>query len=114
MFTAREVAKVDARPGGDVAGGQGGIVGNISHMGRIALTYLPVFKHTYRSDLKITTLPNTVAAAKKVGAEIEMVDVAIKDSNGKLLASAIPVAPSRPTAATPGWTTDTTPYPRST
>ena len=65
VFAAREVAKADARPGGYVAtGGHGGIVGNISHTGRIALTYLPVFKHTYRSELKITTLPNAVKAAK--------------------------------------------------
>ena len=92
VFAAREVAKVDARPGGYVAvGGHGGIVGNISHTGRIALTYLPVFKHTYRSDLKITTLPNAVKAAKKGSSGIEMVDVAIKDGNGKLLPGAIPV-----------------------
>ena len=81
-----------SRPGGYVAaGGHGGIVGNIIHTGRIALTYLPVFKHTYRSDLKITTLPNTVKAAKKGPSGIEMVDVAIKDGNGKLLPGAIPV-----------------------
>ncbi len=92
LFAAREVAKVDARPGGYVAaGGHGGIVGNISHTGRIALTYLPVFKHTYRSDLKITTLPNAVKAAKKGPRGIEMVDVAVKDGNGKLLPDAIPV-----------------------
>ena len=36
LFAAREVAKVDARPGGYVAtGGHGGIIGNISHTGRI-------------------------------------------------------------------------------
>jgi hypothetical protein len=92
LFAAREVAKADARPGGYVAaGGHGGIIGNISHTGRIALTYLPVFKHTYRSDLKITALPNTVKAAKKGPSGIEMVDVAIKDGNGKLLPGAIPV-----------------------
>ena len=59
--------------------------------GRIALTYLPVFKHTHRSDLKITTLPNPVKAAKKGPHGIEMVEVAVKDRNGKLLADAIPV-----------------------
>ncbi len=92
MFAAREVTKVDARPGGYVAaGGHGGIVGNISHTGRIALTYLPLFKHTYRSDLKITALPNRVKAAKKAGAGIELVDIAVKDGNGKLLPDAIPV-----------------------
>src|SRR5258705_4027368 len=79
LFAAREVAKVDARPGGYVAaGGHGGIVGNISHTGRIALTYLPLYKHTYLSDLRITALPNSVKAAKKGPHGIEMVDVAVK------------------------------------
>ncbi len=92
LFAAREVAKVDARPGGYVAtGGHGGVVGNISHNGRIALTYLPVFKHTYRSDLKITALPNAVTAAKKRAGGIEMVDIAVKDRNGMLVPDAIPV-----------------------
>jgi L-asparaginase len=92
LFAAREVAKVDARPGGYVAtGGHGGIIGNVSHTGRIALTYLPVFKHTYKSDLRITALPNSVKAAKKGARGIEMVDVAVKDGSGKLLPSAIPV-----------------------
>jgi L-asparaginase len=92
LFAAREVAKVDARPGGYVAaGGHGGIIGNISHTGRIALTYLPVFKHTYRSDLKLTTLSKAVKAAKKGPRGIEMVEVAVKDKNNKLLPGAIPV-----------------------
>ena len=92
LFAAREVTKADARPGGYVAaGGHGGIIGNISHTGRIALTYLPLFKHTYRSDVRITTLPNTVKAAKKGPRGIEMIDVAVKDGNGKILPDAIPV-----------------------
>ena len=92
LFAAREVAKVDARPGGYVAtGGHGGIVGNISHTGRIALTYLPVFKHTYRSDLKLSALPSSVKAARQGPQGIEMVDVAVKDAEGKLLPDAIPV-----------------------
>src|SRR5262249_26977892 len=92
LFAAREVTKVDARPGGYIAaGGHGGIVGNISHTGRIALTYLPVFKHTYRSDLKISILPNAVKAAKRGPHRIEIVDVKVKDRNGKLLSDAIPV-----------------------
>jgi hypothetical protein len=92
LFAAREVTKVDARPGGYIAaGGHGGIIGNISHTGRIALTYLPVFKHTYLSDVKITALPNAVNAAKKGPRGIEMVEVAVKDKSGKLLPDAIPV-----------------------
>ena len=92
LFAAREVAKVDARPGGYVAtGGHGGIVGNISHTGRLALTYLPVFKHTYQSELRLSTLPGSVKAATKGPRGIEMVDVAVKDAKGKLLPDAIPV-----------------------
>ncbi len=92
MFAAREVAKVDARPGGYVAtGGHGGIVGNISHTGRLALTYLPVFKHTYQSELKLSSLPSSVKAATKGPRGIEMIDIAVKDAQGKLLPDAIPV-----------------------
>ena len=92
LFAAREVAKVDARPGGyEATGGHGGIVGNISHTGRIALSYLPVFKHTYLSDLKITTLPSSVKAAKKGAKGIEMVDVAVKNAKGQLIPDAIPI-----------------------
>jgi hypothetical protein len=92
LFAAREVTKADARPGGYVAaGGHGGVIGNVSHTGRIALTYLPVFKHTYRSELRLTTLPKSVKAVTKGPRGIEMVDVAVKDSNGKLLPDAIPV-----------------------
>jgi hypothetical protein len=92
IFAAREVAKVDARPGGYVAtGGHGGILGNVSHTGRIALTYLPNFKHTYKSDLKITTLPNSVKAVKKGANGLESIDIQVKDAKGKLLPGAIPV-----------------------
>jgi hypothetical protein len=92
IFAAREVTKADARPGGYVAaGGHGGIVGNISHTGRIALTYLPLFKHTYKSDVKLSTLPKSVKAAKQGPRGIEMIDVAVKDGSGKLLPDAIPV-----------------------
>ena len=92
IFAAREVAKVDARPGGYVAtGGHGGILGNVSHTGRIALTYLPAYKHTYMSDVNLSRLPTSVMAVRKSGTGLEMVPIAVKDSAGKLLADAIPV-----------------------
>jgi L-asparaginase len=92
LFAAREVTKVDARPGGYIAaGGHGGIIGNVSHTGRLALTYLPLFKHTYLSELKITTLPNAVKAVRNGPNRIEIADVVVKDANGELLADAIPV-----------------------
>lgn len=92
VFAARDVAKLDARPGGYTAtGGHGGIIGNIHYSGRIALTYLPVYKHTYLSDVNITRLPKSATAVRKGSRGIESVEVAIKDASGKLLADAIPV-----------------------
>jgi hypothetical protein len=92
FFAAREVAKVDARPGGYVAtGGHGGIIGQVTHRGRMHLTYLPAYKHTYLSDLKLTTLPSSVKTTRSGANGIELIDVAVKDPAGKLLADAIPV-----------------------
>jgi L-asparaginase len=92
FFAAREVAKVDARPGGYVAtGGHGGIIGQITHRGAMHLTYLPAYKHTYKSEVRLTVLPPSVKAARKSAGGIELVDVPVKDASGKLLADAIPV-----------------------
>ncbi len=92
FFAAREVAKVDARPGGYVAtGGHGGIIGQITHRGAMYLTYLPAYKHTYKSEVRLTVLPPSVKAARKSAGGIELVDVPVKDASGKLLADAIPV-----------------------
>jgi L-asparaginase/Glu-tRNA(Gln) amidotransferase subunit D len=92
LFAAREVAKVDARPGGYVAtGGHGGILGNVSHTGRIALTYLPAYKHTYLSEVRLTKLPGKVMAARKGARGLEPVEIAVKDGAGRLLGDAIPI-----------------------
>jgi hypothetical protein len=92
FFAAREVAKVDARPGGYVAtGGHGGIIGQITHRGAMHLTYLPAYKHTYKSEVRLTLLPTSVKAAHKSKSGIELIDVPVKDAGGKLLADAIPV-----------------------
>ena len=92
IFAAREVAKVDARPGGYVAtGGHGGIIGQISHTGRLALTYLPVHKHTFLSDVNLTRLPSATTAVRTNAGGIERIEVPVKDAQGNLLAEAIPV-----------------------
>ena len=92
FFAAREVAKADARPGGYVAtGGHGGILGQISHAGKIAITYLPAYKHTYMSDVRLSLLPHQVDAVVLKGDKIERCSVAIKDEAGRLLETAIPV-----------------------
>lgn len=91
FFAAREVAKVDARPGGYVAtGGHGGIIGQVTHGGVPYMTYIPAYKHTATSDVNLTKLPASVKATRLGASGIETYDFAIKDSAGNLLADAIP------------------------
>ncbi|MCH8948034.1 MAG: hypothetical protein IH789_10480, partial [Acidobacteria bacterium] len=71
-----EVAKVDARPGGYVeTGGHGGIIGQVSHTGRQTLTYLPVYKHTYLSDVNISKIPASAQAVRSGDGGIALADV---------------------------------------
>lgn len=92
VFAAREVAKVDARPGGYIAtGGHGGILGQSNYAGRMRLTYLPAYKHTYMSDLKLPSLPRAVRAVKGGLSGTECVEIKVKDDAGRLLPEAIPV-----------------------
>ena len=84
IFTGRDVQKGDDRPGGYVAtGGHGGIVGGINP---IALTFVPIKKHTHTSEVNLTKLPAHVTGVRRDG-EIE---VRIKNDQGELLESAIP------------------------
>lgn len=92
FFAAREVAKVDGRPGGYVAtGGHGGIIGQVTHRGQMHLTYLPTYKHTYLSEVKLTKLPANVKVVRKTAGRLALHDFQVKDAAGKLLADAIPV-----------------------
>lgn len=92
FFAAREVAKVDARPGGYVAtGGHGGILGQLTHAGAPHLMYVPAYRHTADSAVNITRLPRTVTATRLAGDGVERVEVAIKDDQGRLLPGAIPL-----------------------
>ena len=89
-FAAREVAKADARPGGYVAtGGHGGILGQISHLGNIAVMYVPAYRHTWRSEVRLTLLPDTVEAVVARAGGIARVPVRIKQ-DGLLQEGAIP------------------------
>jgi hypothetical protein len=91
FFAVREVAKADARPGGFVAtGGHGGILGQIGHNGHAVVTYLPAYKHTYLSDVRLTALPAAVEAVRQGARSIERFTVAVKDADGNLLEGAIP------------------------
>jgi L-asparaginase len=91
IFTARDVQKGDARPGGYVTtGGHGGIVGGIGDPGPPTLTFQPVRLHTYRSLVNVTRLPAEVPGVRRQNGAIETVGVRIKDEQGDLLPTAIP------------------------
>jgi L-asparaginase len=91
FFAAREVAKVDARPGGYVAtGGHGGILGQVTHTGKPYLMYVPAYRHTARSVVNITNLPSQVTVAVMENGTIRTTYLTIKDDRGKLLPEAIP------------------------
>jgi hypothetical protein len=90
-FAAREVMKADARPGGYVAtGGHGGVLGGVNHVGKPVLLYVPVYKHTYLSDVNTTRLPASVMAVRAGRNGLETFGVAVKGPGGEILADAIP------------------------
>ena len=91
IFSARDVQKADARPGGyTVTGGHGGIVGAVGHEGPPTLTYIPARRHTYQSQVNIARLPAKVLGVSRAGDKVAMIPVAIKNEAGELLGSAIP------------------------
>jgi L-asparaginase len=90
IFAAREVMKIDARPGGYVATGFGGVLGAFHHQGWPVLHYAPLTRHTFSSAVKITALPATVAAVRQGADGIETFAIDIKRPDGTLLEAAIP------------------------
>jgi L-asparaginase/Glu-tRNA(Gln) amidotransferase subunit D len=90
-FAAREVTKVDARPGGYAAtGGHGGILGGVNHVGRAVLQYVPAYKHTYLSEVNVSRLPEKVLAVRRADNRLERIEIAVKDANGEIMPDAIP------------------------
>ena len=91
IYTSREVQKADARPGGYVAtGGHGGIVGTIGEPGPPQLTFLPVKRHTFRSEVNTSRLPTTVEGTRRENGRVVAAPVRVKDAAGDLLPTAIP------------------------
>jgi L-asparaginase len=93
IFAAREVMKVDARPGGYVAtGGHGGILGGMGYHGAAVLHYVPALKHTYLSEVNLSKIPASVlvALASEADKRIELKQTAIRNSAGDLFEGAIP------------------------
>lgn len=91
VYSARDVTKADARPGGyEVTGGHGGVVADLGGYGPPQLTYLPARRHTHRSELRLTVLPDRVAGvAGTLEKGVSSVDVATKDADG-LVPAAMP------------------------
>jgi L-asparaginase len=89
VFGAREVAKVDARPGGyTTVGGHGGIVADMGGYGPPELTFVSEKRHTFRSDVRLSLLPSSVKGVTgRTGGVIINVDVPVRDEEGLLPAS---------------------------
>jgi hypothetical protein len=65
IFTARDVQKADARPGGYIAtGGHGGIIGRMGHPGLPQFSFKTVKRHTYDSLVNIMVLPKEVQGSR--------------------------------------------------
>lgn len=93
IFAAREVMKVDARPGGYVAtGGHGGVLGGMGYHGAAVLHYVPALRHTYLSEVNLSKIPASVlvAVAGEANKRIELKRAAIRNTEGDLFEGAIP------------------------
>ena len=91
IFTARDVQKADARPGGYIAtGGHGGIIGRMGHPGAPQFSFKPIKRHTHRSLVNLSQLPRSVQGSTLQRSTIGIIAVPIKDAAGNLLAPAIP------------------------
>jgi L-asparaginase len=91
IFTARDVQKADARPGGYVAtGGHGGIIGRMGHPGVPQFTFKTVKRHTHGSVVRLSQLPTEVQGSRVQGSTVGKITVPIKNAEGDLLATAIP------------------------
>ena len=89
IYSAREVVKGDAHPGGYVAtGGYGGILGSLTAGPYV--TFVPTRKHTWNSDLRVTVLPTQVEGLLRQNGVFKTVSVAVKDAKGDLVPDAIP------------------------
>jgi L-asparaginase len=91
-YSAREVAKTDARPGNYAAvGGHGGIVASFGGgMGPPRLTFLPTRLHTHLSQVNLTRVPTSTTGVRSVDGVLQTVAVAVKSASGELIGESMP------------------------
>jgi hypothetical protein len=91
VHAAREVVKVDARPGGFVlAGGHGGTLAGVGHGGLPRLFYVPAYRHTWRSAVNLSRIPAESMGVTLGPDGLAACPVTVKDADGMLLERAIP------------------------
>ncbi len=91
VLTARDVQKRDARPGGFAAtGGHGGVVATIGDPGPPVLTNVPVWRATWRSEVRLSRVPDTIAGVTGHPSAPQRCDVATRTADGTLHDDAIP------------------------
>ena len=91
IFTARDVQKADARPGGYIAtGGHGGIIGRMGHPGLPQFSFKTVKRHTCNSAVNMTVLPREIQGSRIQSSKVVAITVPIKNDAGELLPTAIP------------------------
>lgn len=92
VFTAREVAKEDARPGGFVAsGGHGGVVAGIGATDTPSLLFVPSSRHTFGSEVNLRRLPVEVPGVTGSPDRPVAAIVRVKGEDGGLLPAAMPM-----------------------
>jgi len=89
IFTARDVYKADARPGGFRAGGGGGPIGSVDGDGLVSLDFRPTRRSTHRSAVNLRSLPSAVGGQAR-GRDETAPAVVVRDADGYLAVDAMP------------------------
>lgn len=91
IFTARQVEKQDARPGGyRAAGDYGGVIGTIGEPGPVTLWFKPTTRHTWKSEVNFSKLPDTIGGVTSKDGQLTRVAVRVRDDKGWIIGKAIP------------------------
>lgn len=89
IYSAREITKGDARPGGYIpVGGFGGYLGDTDPL---TIAYVPQRRHTYLSEVRSSLIPAKVKGVRRDGnGKLSTLDVPLKNARGELLPASIP------------------------